>query len=73
MKILLFGHLAKNLGWKEKKINWEKNKTLKKIWDEEIKLKKEKIKPALNFEFCEWDPEIPKNAEIAFLPPMSGG
>jgi len=73
MKILLFGHLAKNLGWKEKKINWEKNKTLKKIWDEEIKLKKEKIKPALNFEFCEWDQEIPKNAEIAFLPPMSGG
>ena len=73
MKILLFGHLAKELGWKEKKIDWKENITLKKIWEQEIKLEKKKIKPALNFEFCDWSQKVPRNSEIAFLPPMSGG
>ena len=73
MKIILFGTLSKNLGWKQKEIPWKKNMTPEEIWEKEINLNFKQVKPALNFEFCDWDAAIPKNSELAFLPPMSGG
>ncbi len=73
MRIIVFGSLSSDLGWKEKRIPWEKNITPKKVWDKEINLNIEQIKPALNFEFCKWDATVPENSELAFLPPMSGG
>tara|TARA_B100000029_G_scaffold41472_3_gene38589 strand:+ start:1057 stop:1278 length:222 start_codon:yes stop_codon:yes gene_type:complete len=73
MKIVVFGNLSKELGWKEKKISWEERMTPEKIWQREIKLKINQVRPALNFKFCKWDESIPKNSELAFLPPMSGG
>lgn len=38
-----------------------------------FKLPPEKLRVAVDGEFCSWDAPVEEGAEIAFIPPVSGG
>jgi molybdopterin synthase sulfur carrier subunit len=38
-----------------------------------LPLARERLRVAMNGAFCAWDAPVPEGAEIAFIPPVSGG
>jgi len=38
-----------------------------------LPLARERLRVAVNGAFCPWDAAVPEGAEIAFIPPVSGG
>ena len=38
-----------------------------------LPLARERLRVAMNGAFCAWDAQVPEGAEIAFIPPVSGG
>jgi molybdopterin synthase sulfur carrier subunit len=38
-----------------------------------LPLARERLRVAVNGAFCAWDAPVPEGAEIAFIPPVSGG
>ena len=38
-----------------------------------LPLARERLRVAIDGAFCGWDAPVPENAEVAFIPPVSGG
>jgi len=73
VRVLLFASLAERAGWAERVIDVPEGATLLSIWETlRIDLP---VRPLAACEraWAPWDAAVPENAEVAFVPPVSGG
>ena len=75
VKALFFGPLAETLGTREIEIALLLGSTIQDLANRLnlVRSLEQGTRVALNGVFCSVDVEIPDAAEIAFLPPVSGG
>ena len=75
VKILCFGPLAEQMGWREKTLLVEKNSTIESILvDLEIaEWLNAGLRISMNDNFVDCDTKIQYECEIVLLPPVSGG
>ncbi len=75
LKVLFFGPLAEQFETRELEFPLPRGSTIRDLANRlEIgRMLERGTKVALNGEFCSADTEIPDAAEVAFLPPVSGG
>ncbi len=79
VKVLFFGMLKDVTGFAAEQIDLEEHASLAAVWDlyagryPRIAELKSHLRLALNHEFARLDAVVTPGAEIAFLPPVSGG
>jgi len=74
LKVLAFAQAREQLGWSEQVVECDATETPRELVQRlAATAELSTARPAVDYEYCDWDAPIGEARELAIIPPVSGG